>query len=236
MLFGGIIKTTLIDYPGKIACTLFTVGCNLRCYYCHNPELVLEDHYIKENFFNENEVFKFLEKRKGLIDGICITGGEPTMQKDLKGFIKKVKEMGFLIKLDTNGSNYRVVKNSIDNKLVDYIAMDIKAPFFLEDYQRVCKSVDKEMFDNIKKTADLLLKSEIDYEFRTTVLPKIVSKKDIKNILEYIKGAKAYSIQNFIPADKLISPKLKKEKGYSRQGLNELLELAKEFVKNCEIR
>lgn len=236
MLFGGIIKTTLIDYPGKVACTLFTVGCNLRCVYCHNPELVLENHYNKNNFFNDSVALEFLKNRKGLLDGVCVTGGEPTLQKDLRAFIKKVRKLGFLVKIDTNGTNYRVIKGLIDDRLVDYIAMDIKAPFKYEDYKRICKSINEEMFKQVKKTAEYIMQSEIEYEFRTTVLPVLLSKEDVKAILEFIKGAKNYNIQNFVSSGKLLSPKMKEERSYSKQGLNELVRIAKEFVKKCEIR
>jgi len=236
MLFGGIIKTSLIDFPGKVACTVFTVGCNLRCPYCHNPELVLEKEFNKEKFFEEIEILRFLKKRKGLLDGICITGGEPTLYSNLIDFIRMVKNLGFLVKLDTNGTNSQTVKKLIDNKLVDYIAMDIKAPLNYEDYQRVGGNINEKTFEEIKKTTSLIMNSGIDYEFRTTVLPKILSKEDIKQILKDIKGARAFYIQNFIPSEKLIDQDLRQEKGYTRKDLLEIQKLAKRYVKYCGVR
>lgn len=236
MLFGGIIKTSLIDFPGKVACTVFTVGCNLRCPYCHNPELVLENEFNKEKFFEEIEILRFLKKRKGLLDGICISGGEPTLYGNLAEFIRMAKNLGYLIKLDTNGTNSQMVDKLINNKLVDYIAMDIKAPLNYEGYQKVCGNISEKIFNEVKKTVELVMKSGIDYEFRTTVLPKILSKEDIKQIVKDIKGAKAFYLQNFVPSEKMINPDLKAEKGYSRNDLEEIVKFAKKYVQVCAVR
>ena len=138
MLFGGLQKTTLVDYPGKVAATIFTTGCNFRCPYCHNPELVLPELIKKQPKITEKEILDFLKERQKLLEGICITGGEPAIQPDLIDFVKKVKDLGFLIKIDTNGSCPDVLNNLIEEKLIDYVAMDIKAP--KEKYEILVKT------------------------------------------------------------------------------------------------
>ncbi|HBP01494.1 MAG TPA: anaerobic ribonucleoside-triphosphate reductase activating protein [Candidatus Moranbacteria bacterium] len=203
MRLGGYQKLTLIDYPGKIATTVFTVGCSFRCPFCHNPELVLADQFPELNDM-EAEFFKFLEKRKGKLEGVCITGGEPTIQPDIINFIKKVKAMGFLVKLDSNGTRPDVLRKVIKEKLVDFIAMDIKnSP---KKYSKtVGVSADME---RIKLSVYMIMNSGIDYEFRTTVVPGIHEEKDFDEIAKWIKGAKAYYLQEFRDL-KVIDPKLK---------------------------
>ena len=153
MLFGGLQRTTLVDYPGKVAATIFTAGCNFRCPYCHNPELVLPELIKKQPKITEKEILEFLEERQKLLEGVCITGGEPTIQSDLIDFIKKVKDLGFLVKLDTNGSCPNVLNSLIEGKLIDYIAMDIKAP--KQKYELFIE--DENIVDNIDKSIELSL-------------------------------------------------------------------------------
>jgi pyruvate formate lyase activating enzyme len=192
MIFGGLQELTLIDYPGKIAATVFTVGCNFRCYYCHNPELVLPEKIKNSPTITEDSILEFLKTRKGLLQGVCITGGEPTMQIDLPIFIKKVKELGFLVKLDTNGTNPEMIKNLIDGHSVDYIAMDIKsAP---DKYAEVTDLAGD--FSFIKESIDLIKNSGVAYEFRTTVAPGI-TENDILHIVDLIQGADNYYLQTF---------------------------------------
>jgi pyruvate formate lyase activating enzyme len=187
----GFQKTSLIDYPGKICSVLFLPGCNYRCPYCQNPDLIKNPDKLPD--IKEDYVLSFLEKRKKLIDGVCITGGEPTIHKELPTFIKKIKEQGLLVKLDTNGSNPEIVEQLIKNKLIDYVAMDVKAP--LEKYNEVVRvNVD---IEKIKETIRILMTSNIDYEFRTTVLPKFHKKEDLLKIAKLIKGAKKYYLQQF---------------------------------------
>jgi len=194
MLLGGFQKMTLIDYPGKIATTVFTVGCNFRCPFCHNPELVELD---PETFplFREQEAkfFSFLEGRKGLLDGVCITGGEPTVQPDIIPFMRTLKDMGFLVKLDSNGTHPEVLKWVFDEGLADYVAMDIKnGP---ERYhEAVGISVD---MDAIRGSIRLIMDSGIDYEFRTTVVPGIHTEEDFTAVAELVSGAKRYYLQVF---------------------------------------
>lgn len=207
MLLGGYQKLTLIDYPGKIAATVFTVGCNFRCPFCHNPELVLTNNQqLTTNNRLEKEFFAFLKKRKGKLEGVCITGGEPAIQPDLVDFIKKVKKLGFLVKLDTNGSRPDVLKKVIDEKLVDFIAMDIKDS--LPKYQKTSGSqVDRE---RIKLSVDLIRNSKIPYEFRTTVVPGLHKEKDFSEIARWLSGAEAYYLQEYREI-KILNPALKKK-------------------------
>jgi len=205
MRLGGFQKLTLIDYPGKIATTVFTVSCSFRCPFCHNPELVLNSDFPALNEM-EKEFFEFLKKRKGKLEGVCITGGEPTIQMDIIEFIKKIREMGFLVKLDSNGTRPDVLKKIINQKLVDFIAMDIKnSP---EKYSQTTGV--KADIERIKLSVDLIMNSGIDYEFRTTVVPGIHSEKDFEKIAIWINGAKAYYLQEFRDL-KILDPKIKKK-------------------------
>ncbi len=207
MLLGGYQKLTLIDYPGKIATTIFTVGCNFRCPFCHNPELVKHGTWnMEQGTMMEKEFFAFLKKRRGQLEGVCITGGEPTIQPDLIPFIKKIKKLGFLVKLDSNGTRPDVLKKIIDGKLVDFIAMDIKNT--LKKYAKTCES--KVDIERIKLSVDLIRNSGIDYEFRTTAVPGLHEEKDFEEIAKWLKGAKAYYLQEYRET-KILDPRLKKK-------------------------
>lgn len=202
MLLGGFQKLTLIDYPGKIATTVFTVGCSFRCPFCHNPELVLSPG-VSSNV--EKEFFEFLEKRKGKLEGVCITGGEPTIQPDLTDFIKKIRNLGYFVKLDTNGSRPDVVRNIIKEKLADFIAMDIKGT--PEKYKETTGG--KADIERIKLSVDLIKNSGIPYEFRTTVVPGIHEESDFDEIAKWIGGSMAYYLQAY-QETKILDPNLKK--------------------------
>jgi pyruvate formate lyase activating enzyme len=195
MNIGGLQKVTLVDYPGEIACAVFLSGCNFRCPWCHNPELVWPEKIKKHPKISEKTFFSFLKQRKGLLDGVCITGGEPTIYKNLPGFIKKIKKLGFLVKLDTNGSNPEMLKKLINNRLIDYVAMDVKAPLKNQNYNKAIGA--KVDLTKIKKSIELIKNSGLDYEFRTTVLPKIHKDEDIINIAKYLKGTKIYYLQPY---------------------------------------
>jgi pyruvate formate lyase activating enzyme len=229
MEFGGLEKFTLIDYPGKVACMVYTVGCNFRCPYCHNPELVNE---TVENLIPDGDVLDFLSQRKGILDGIVITGGEPTMHgQNLLDFISKVKNLGFKVKLDSNGTNPEFLTRVIDDNLIDYIAMDIKSP--LSKYsQTVARAVN---IDSIKKSIEILIKSNIDYEFRTTVVKSLINISDFEEIGNEIKGAKKYFIQKFIPT-KILNPQFIKKVSYSDEELLEIQKIMSKYVKYCAIR
>lgn len=203
MHIGGFQRFSLIEYPTKISAIVFTQGCNFRCPYCHNPELV--DPRFFEQPIAEEAVFSFLEKRKGKIDAISITGGEPTLQEDLTEFIRRIKSMGYLVKLDTNGSNPEVLEQIIGEGLVDYIAMDIKAP--LSRYREVVeREIDGEI---IRKSIDIIASSGVSYEFRTTLVKPLLSKQDILDIGKTIKGIRNYILQRFVPSKTLANGTLK---------------------------
>jgi pyruvate formate lyase activating enzyme len=227
MIIGGLQKTTLIDYPGKVACLVFTVGCNFRCGYCHNPEL----HGKKDSIISAEDFFQFLKDRRGKLEGVVITGGEPTIQPDLPIFIEKIKELNYLVKLDTQGSLPNVVDKLLKNKLLDYIAMDIKAP--INKYREISNSpIDGE---NILQSINLIKNSGIDYEFRTTIVKEQLSVKDIKEIGKLIKGAKRYYLQKFIPG-KVLDSTFSNKSSYTDCELEEIKKYIKKFVSVCEIR
>ena len=193
MKIGGLQKVTLVDYPGKIACTVFLSGCNFRCPFCYSKELVVPEEIEKHPAIDSEYFFSFLRGRKGKIEGCVLCGGEPTVHgKELIDFAKKIKDEGFLIKLDTNGSNPEVLKEMIGNSLLDYIAMDIKSPF--EKYGEFAKGIDVE---KIKESVGIIKNSGVDYEFRTTVVPGLHSREDLILIAEEIAPAKKYFLQNF---------------------------------------
>jgi len=229
MLIKGFQRVSLIDYSGKLCSIVFVAGCNFRCPYCYNIELVESPKELKT--IPEKEIIDFMKTRKGLLDGVCITGGEPTIQKGLEEFAKKIKDIGFLVKIDTNGSNPEVLKKLIKRKLVDYIAMDVKAP--LEKYGKIIKgSVDLE---KIQESIDLIKKSNIEYEFRTTVVPKFFNEKDALAIGKWLKGSKNYYIQQFRPG-KTLDVKLKNEKPYAPEKLKKFVEILKPFFDSVKVR
>jgi len=207
MRIGGFQKLTLIDYPGAIATTVFTVGCSFRCPFCHNPELVKRGALgVEYSQKMEKEFFAHLEKRKGKLEGVCITGGEPTVQPDIIEFIQKIKNLGYLVKLDTNGTRPDVLKKLLDQKLLDFVAMDIKHQIKKYDKATGVKGDKK----RIKLSVGLIMNSGVPYEFRTTVVPGIHEEKDFLEIAKWIKGAKAYYLQEY--REKIIlDPKLKKK-------------------------
>jgi pyruvate formate lyase activating enzyme len=232
MLIGGIQKMTLIDYPGKIAATVFSVGCNFRCHFCHNPELVLVDPKVENSILHEDEVLSFLMSRKNLLEAVCLTGGEMTMQKDLPEFIKKIKAMGFFVKLDTNGTNPEMLKRLLKEKLLDYIAMDIKAPW--PKYESVVnRKIDLE---KLKKSVKIIIASGLPHEFRSTVLPRLHSVKDIMDMAKQVSGADAYFLQQFKPAPRLVNGEFVAEKKYTIKQLEEIVEKIRKGFNRCEVR
>lgn len=229
MLIGGLQKFSLIDYPDKICAIIFTQGCNFRCPYCHNPELIGPQNF--QSLIPEQEILSFLKKRKGKLDAVEVTGGEPTLQPDLLEFLKKLKKLGYLIKLDSNGSNPEVLKKVIQLKIVDYLALDIKAP--LEKYRKIV-NVDVQT-DEIKKSIKLIMDSGLDYEFRTTIVQSQLNPNDLVNIGKLLKGAKRYVLQRFIPS-KTLDKKFLEEKSYSDEELVDLKDKIKDYVGECLLR
>ena len=225
MLIGGLQKTSFLDYPDKISAIIFTLGCNFRCGYCHNPELINS----MTAKYSEEEIFEFLNRRKGRIDGVVITGGEPCIQKDLVEFIKKVKDLGFLVKLDTNGCFPEILQKSM--AYVDYIAMDIKAP--IEKYSLVTNS--KINPEKIRESINIIMTSGIGYEFRTTVVKSQLSFDDFKSIGELIKGAEKYYLQKFVPS-KTLDPKMMTETTYTDAEFKEITEILKPYVRFVSVR
>jgi len=193
MLIGGYQKLTLIDYPGKLATTVFTVGCSFRCPFCHNPELVLVTRNPQLDS-QEAEFFAHLKKRIGKLEGVCVTGGEPTIQSDIIPFIKKIKKLGFLVKLDSNGSRPDVLKKIFDQKLVDFVAMDIKNSLPKYAMTTGTKNVD---IERVKLSVELIRNSKIPYEFRTTAVPGIHTEKDFIEIGKWLQGTPKYYLQKY---------------------------------------
>lgn len=227
---GGLEKVSLLDYPGKVSSVLFTYGCNLRCPFCHNPELVI--HPLGNDVkLKEDEVLDYLQERKGLIDAVVITGGEPLIYKDIDLFIEKIKKMGFLVKLDTNGFFPKELKELLKKDLLDYIAMDVK---WAED-SYVEFSKDKKAVEKVKESIKIIMSSGIDYEFRTTFVKGIHDIEDGEKITSMIPNAMKYYIQNF-RSGKTIDETLDTSNSFTEKELKEILRGAKKHIKSSYIR
>lgn len=233
MKIAGIEKTTLIDYPNKIACTLFLYGCNFRCKFCHNPELVVLP--LKKEI-SEEEILNYLKKRKNQLEGVCITGGEPLMTIN-KSFLKKIKEIGYCIKIDTNGSIPEILKELIEEKLVNFIAMDIKSD--KENYYKIINSdID---LKNIEKSMKIIEKAGIDYEFRTTIVKDFHTSENIKSMAEWInkvleKKPKKICLQGFKNQGKILCKNFSEKKDTPEKYLKKLKEEISPFFEEIEIR
>ena len=197
MIISGLQKMTLLDYPGKVACTVFLQGCNFRCPFCHNSDLLGKEG--PEPIAVET-LMTFLNKRVGLLDAVCVTGGEPTLQPDLADLLRQIKALGYLVKLDTNGNRPDVLKELVEQGLVDYVAMDIKN---CKEKYSLTAGIDIDI-SKIEKSVDFLMNCGIDYEFRTTVVKEYHTLLDIENIAKWISGAKGYFLQNFVDSGDLI--------------------------------
>jgi pyruvate formate lyase activating enzyme len=201
MLISAVQKFTMLDYPGKISCIIFTPGCNFRCGYCHNPEFVLPEkiEQIRHSFIPENNFFNFLEKRKKVLDGVVITGGEPTIMPDLISFVRKIKELGFLVKLDTNGSDPEKLANLLKENLLDYVAMDVKTS--LERYPEVGGPIVQANL--ISQSIEIIKNSYIPYEFRSTIVKEIHPRDVLEKMADLIAGAEKVYLQTFRPQNTL---------------------------------
>jgi pyruvate formate lyase activating enzyme len=232
MKIGGLQKLTLVDYPGKVAATVFLIGCNFRCPFCQNPDLVSPERAKRvEGHISEPEFFSFLDSKIGLIDGICITGGEPTINPDLIDFIRKIKAKGFLVKLDSNGSNPEVLSEIINEKIIDFIAMDVKTN--LDKYEKAINV--KIDFKNIERSVELIKNSGIDYEFRTTVVPGLVEKEDIEKIGEWLKGVKKIALQQF-QNRKVLDKSFEKVLPYPDETLKGFKKILEKYIERVELR
>ena len=227
MQIHGFNKTTLLDYPGLLASTVFTGGCNFRCPFCQNADLVLDP--TSQPLIDENDIFDHINKRKGIIQGVCITGGEPTLQKDLEDFVKRLKEHGVKVKLDTNGYRPEVTKKLMENGLLDYVAMDIKSS--LDDYGIVAGvKIDPAI---IKESVELLKNGPIEYEFRTTVVKELHNKETFEKIGELLSGADKYFLQGYIDSERVIDRRFS---SYTREELEGFVSILGKTIKNVAIR
>ncbi len=228
MNIGGLQKTSLLDYPDHISCIIWTVGCNFRCPFCYNKQIVEG----RTEEYSEEEIIEFLKTRKGKLEAVVITGGEPLLHKDIKSFIQKVKQLGFLVKLDTNGTFPEQLQDLLSNHLLDYVAMDVKAP--KEKYQTVAKS--KVDISDIQQSIDLIRKLAPDYEFRTTFVPSLLEKKDIISIGKWLEGSKRFILQQFKPTSSLLDPNFEQITPYSKELEEETCEAVRSFFDQCIIR
>lgn len=224
----GLQKLTLLDYPGKMACTVFTAGCNLRCPFCHNSRLVINPE--KQSEYKEEEILAFLKKRAGILDGVAITGGEPLLQPDIEDFIRQVKSLGYSVKLDTNGTFPKKLRDLVEKGLVDYVAMDIK-----NSSELYAETVGISGYDisKIKESIAFLLEGRVDYEFRTTVVREFHSVFGMNSLGEMIKGAKRHFIQGFIDSGELIGFGLS---AVPKDEMERMKKIMLQYVDECEIR
>jgi pyruvate formate lyase activating enzyme len=232
MMIGGWQKVSLIDYPGKVSCVLFVSGCNFSCPYCHNPQLVKEGR-LNSFFVDEQTVYNYLIDRKGFIDGVVISGGEPTLRQDLICLFKKIKQIGYPIKLDTNGSRPQVIKQLVSEDLIDYIAMDIKTdPFHYSPFIKNGQNPNQ-----ILASIQIIMESAIAYEFRTTCVKSFIDAKIIRDIAKIIEGAMLYALQPFNNS-KVLQPGFFKatNAGYEEDELTDLKLLAEPWVQSCIVR
>ena len=233
MIISAVQKLTLLDYPNHTACIVFTPGCSFRCGYCHNPEFVLPEMIseIKKSFINEKTFFSFLQTRLGKIDGVVVTGGEPTMMGDLPLFLRKIQNLGFLVKLDTNGNNPAMLAKILEQKLVDYVAMDIKTS--LREYKNLVGPRVNET--NLAKSIGLIKNYSPEYEFRSTLIEEIHTPQILEAMGEMLRDSKKLFLQNFRPGVTL-SPLFASFHPFSEIRMNEIKKMFEDFVKEVEIR
>ncbi|MDD3853244.1 MAG: anaerobic ribonucleoside-triphosphate reductase activating protein [Syntrophomonadaceae bacterium] len=234
MEFAGLITQSLVDYPGEIAAVLFTRGCNIRCPFCHNPHLLVRTSRNTEASVTMQETVEFLQEHKGFLDAVVITGGEPTLHPDLPDAIRIIKKMGYLVKLDSNGTNPVMLRQLMEEQLLDYVAMDIKAPLEYRKYSSACGKLSVEDFFNIRSSINLLMNSSVQVEFRTTVVPPLHTPEDIESIANYINGVPLYTLQQFNPSitwDAAYGEVVP----YSREEMQAIADLAAPYVQTVRI-
>ena len=228
MKINGFQKLTLLDFPGHTACTVFTGGCNLRCPFCHNALLVTEAEELEE--YPEEEILAFLKKRQGILDGVAITGGEPLLQRDIRSFIEKVRALGYSVKLDTNGTFPKILRELAEAGLLDYVAVDITNS--KEKYGETTGRPEIDL-DPVSETVEFLLHGSVPYEFRTTVVREFHTKEDIEKIGEWIRGADRYVLQHFEDSGNLIG---KNMHPVPREEMLEMQQIVRKYVGNAEVR
>lgn len=228
MQIHGLNKTTLLDYPEHVAATIFCGNCNFRCPFCHNSELVLNP--SAQPRIETGEILDYLKKRKGILTGVCITGGEPTLQKDLAEFIYEVKNLGYLVKLDTNGYRPQEIRRLLDGNLIDFVAMDIKSG--VTGYAKAA-GIPKIDMDIIRQSISTIMNANIEYEFRTTVVKGIHTKKDFEEIGPLIEGSEKYYLQNYKDSENVMFPGFE---SFSEEELNEFAEIVRPYVKQVTLR
>jgi pyruvate formate lyase activating enzyme len=235
MEYAGFIKQSLVDYPGEIAAVLFTRGCNLRCPFCHNPDLLIKPKNPATPVYDMDEIAVFLAERKGFIDAVVISGGEPTLHPQLQDDIKRIKDLGYLVKLDSNGTNSTVLEELIRAGLVDYVAMDIKAPLEYKRYQQACGRLASSDFFQVRNSINLLNHlSDVQVEFRTTVVPILHTPEHIEDIARYIEGASRYTLQQFNPRVTL-DPAYGDVVPFSKEEMADMAKLCKNYVKEVRV-
>ena len=228
MLICGFNKTTLLDYPEHVAATVFLGGCNFRCPFCQNRDLLLNPADFAA--FTEEDIFDHLKKRRSMLSGVCVSGGEPTIYKNLPDFLAQIKDLDYLIKLDTNGTNPDMLKSLYDAHLIDYVAMDIKN---CKEKYALTSGISDIVYEDIIKSINIISSSNVDHEFRTTVTNELHTPEDIGKIAETIKGEKKYFLQNFTDSGDVISSEIS---SVSQQKLDVMLSFAKEHIPNTQIR
>jgi len=227
----GMIETSFLDWDGKIVSTLYVPQCNFRCPFCHNWELVMHPDKFDTKPFDE--IKAFLTENRDFIDGICLTGGEPALYSDLIEYSKKIKDLGMMVKLDTNGSVPKMIEKVFDRELIDYIAMDIKAPLEQTAYNKLAGA--KVNLKKIQKTMELITDSGVDYEFRTTVVPTLLTEDDILDIAKSIEGAKKFVLQQFVP-DHTLSEELRNIKPFSKETIDAMVKAGSKYVGKMKAR
>jgi len=254
MIIGGLQKFSLLDYPGVVSAIIFTKGCNFRCHFCYNPLLVWpdavgkiknissseeaedkKDHSLDHLPFGQIEedgLFDFLVKRQGRLEAVVITGGEPTLHSDLPEFIKKIKALGYLVKLDTNGTNPEMLKKIVQEKIIDYVAMDIKAS--PEKYEKVTGVAVN--FKKIEESVRIIKESGLPYEFRTTITPGLLTKDDVVLMGKLIRGANKWFLQKFQPGTDLVDQSFQNVKPFTDKEMEEMAEVGRKYVEKCEVR
>jgi len=234
MRIHGLNKLTLLDFPGRMACLVFTGACNYRCPFCHNASLVLNPD--SQPLISEGDIFAFLQSRKGILEGVCISGGEPTLQADLAEFIRKVKALDFQVKLDTNGSRPGILKSLLDEGLLDYVSMDIK-----NSPEKYLETIGfpgsyNMTIDSVRQSAELLIQSSIPYEFRTTVVRELHSEEDLLTIGKWLKGARSYYLQSFRDSETLVGAALGQFHAYEPEQMRAFRDLLEPYFKTVDIR